>query len=122
MNMYNDVVTFIEACDQKPSEENSKLYSNLITEEFTEFTEAYEQNDEVEMLDACMDMIWVILGFCHMKGYNVDGAWSEVRKTNLSKIDANTGKVIRRSDGKILKPEGWKEPNFSDFINKDLKV
>lgn len=122
MNMYNDVVTFIEACEQKPSDDTFKLYSNLITEEFQEFTEAYEQNDEVEMLDACMDMIWVILGFCHMKGYNVDGAWGEVRKTNLSKIDADTGRVIRRSDGKILKPEGWKEPNFSDFINKDLKV
>jgi predicted HAD superfamily Cof-like phosphohydrolase len=57
-----------------------------------------------------------------MKGYNINGAWDEVAKTNLSKIDAKTGKVIRRSDGKILKPEGWKEPNFSKFIKKDLKI
>lgn len=122
MSMSLDVLAFLQACDQKPSRENSELYFNLIKEEFEEYNEAHRLNDDVEMLDACMDMIWVILGFCHMKGYNINGAWDEVAKTNLSKIDAKTGKVIRRSDGKILKPEGWKEPNFSKFIKKDLKV
>lgn len=122
MSMSLDVLAFLQACDQKPSSENSELYFNLIKEEFEEYIEAHRLNDDVEMLDACMDMIWVILGFCHMKGYNINGAWDEVAKTNLSKIDAKTGKVIRRSDGKILKPEGWKEPNFSKFIKKDLKV
>lgn len=116
MNMYNDVVKFIEACEQKPSEDTNKLYSRLIEEEFTEFCFAKSQNDEVEQLDACMDMIWVILGFCHMKGYNVEGAWGEVARSNLCKIDSSTGKVIRRHDGKILKPEGWKEPNLKPFI------
>ncbi len=115
-----DVLTFLKACDQNPSKENSELYFNLIKEEFEEYVVAHRLRDEVEMLDACMDMIWVILGFCHMKGYNINGAWDEVCKTNLSKIDANTGKVVRRSDGKILKPEGWKEPNFSKYIKKDL--
>lgn len=122
MSMSLDVLAFLQACDQKPSRENSELYFNLIKEEFEEYIVAHRLNDDVEMLDACMDMIWVILGFCHMKGYNINGAWDEVAKTNLSKIDAKTGKVIRRSDGKILKPEGWKEPNFSKFIKKDLKV
>ena len=120
MSMSLDVLAFLQACDQKPSRENAELYFNLIKEEFEEYIVAHRLKDEVEMLDACMDMIWVILGFCHMKGYNINGAWDEVAKTNLSKIDAKTGKVIRRSDGKILKPEGWKEPNFSKYIKKDL--
>jgi predicted HAD superfamily Cof-like phosphohydrolase len=120
--MYLDVITFVKACEQKSNSENTELYYNLIKEEFEEFRVAHHEKDDVEMLDACMDMIWVILGFCHMKGYNVNGAWDEVCKTNLSKIDANTGKVVRRGDGKILKPEGWKEPDFSKFINKGLKV
>jgi predicted HAD superfamily Cof-like phosphohydrolase len=114
--MQNDVLKFLNACDQKPSKENSELYAKLINEEFNEFIEAYANDDEVEMLDACVDMIWVILGFCHMKGYNIDDAWKEVTDSNLSKIDSKTGKVIRRADGKILKPEGWKEPNFSKFV------
>jgi predicted HAD superfamily Cof-like phosphohydrolase len=63
-----------------------------------------------------MDSIWVILAFCYMKGYDVQGAWDEVLKTNMSKVDPVTGKVKRRSDGKILKPDGWQEPDLSKFI------
>jgi predicted HAD superfamily Cof-like phosphohydrolase len=63
-----------------------------------------------------MDMIWVILGYCYMKGYNVEGAWKEVANSNLSKIDPVTGKVKKRDDGKVLKPEGWKPPQLELFV------
>lgn len=114
--MHLDVLTFLNACDQKPSEYNVELYRKLIEEEYDEFFAACRDKDEVEQLDACMDMIWVILGYCHMKGWDILGAWSEVSKTNLSKIDSVTGKVRRREDGKILKPEGWQEPDFSKYV------
>lgn len=116
MNMYKDVFKFIEACDQTPSEETFKLYTKLIEEEFNEFMVADLQNDDVERLDACMDMIWVILGYCYVKGYHVEGAWQEVARSNLCKIDSETGKVIKRDDGKILKPEGWKQPKLNRFV------
>jgi predicted HAD superfamily Cof-like phosphohydrolase len=51
-----------------------------------------------------------------MKGYNVAGAWDEVVRTNMAKVDPVTGKVRRREDGKILKPEGWHPPDMSKFI------
>ena len=111
--MYNDVKTFIEACDQETNSTNGDLYANLVTEEFEEFWQA--END-VERLDACMDLIWVILGYCYMRGYNIDGAWAEVARSNLSKIDATTGKVIKREDGKVLKPEGWTPPQLELFV------
>jgi predicted HAD superfamily Cof-like phosphohydrolase len=114
--MYNDVVNFIDACDQKPSDDTFKLYSKLIEEEFQEFNVAFDQEDNVEQLDACMDMIWVILGYCYLKGYNVDGAWNEVARSNLCKIDPITLKVFKRDDGKILKPEHWTPPNLTSFI------
>ena len=114
--MYNDVVKFIEACDQEKTNENSGLYANLIKEEVEEFFVSCRDNDEVEQLDACMDMIWVILGYCHMRGWNVEGAWNEVARSNLSKIDPTTGKVIKREDGKVLKPEGWTPPNLAPFV------
>jgi hypothetical protein len=114
--MYNDVKTFIEACDQERSPKNAGLYASLITEEYKEFIEACNNNDEVEALDACMDLIWVTLGFCIMKGYNVDGAWKEVARSNLCKIDSNTGKVIKREDGKVMKPEGWTPPQLEQFV------
>jgi predicted HAD superfamily Cof-like phosphohydrolase len=118
MGMPLDVKMFLSACDQKPSMENAYLYKKLIEEEYQEYQEAVRIVDEVESLDACMDMIWVILGFCHMKGYDICGAWDEVVKTNMAKVDPVTGKVRRREDGKILKPEGWKPPDMSKFIKK----
>ena len=116
MNMALDVQLFQTACDQTPSEENAILYHKLMNEEFNEFLKAYQDKDEVEQLDACMDLIWVTLGYCHMKGYDIRGAWNEVTTSNLWKIDASTGKVIRREDGKILKPEGWTPPDLTKFI------
>lgn len=114
--MYNDVVKFIEACDQDRSEDNQCLYANLIQEEYEEFISAIHAEDDIEQLDACMDMIWVILGYCYMKGYNVKGAWDEVARSNLSKINPETGKVIKRQDGKVLKPDGWTPPQLEQFI------
>ena len=114
--MYNDVVKFIEACDQPKTPENAKLYDKLIREEFDEYVGAMLSKDEVETLDACMDMIWVILGFCHMKGYDVAGAWNEVARSNLAKINPETGKVNKREDGKVLKPEGWTPPQLQQFV------
>ena len=114
--MYNDVVKFIEACDQERNEKNTLLYADLIKEEYTEFWDAEAVSDEVEQLDACMDMIWVILGYCYMKGWNVHGAWNEVATSNLWKIDPKTGKVNKREDGKVLKPEGWTPPQLEQFI------
>lgn len=113
IDMYLNVRTFIMACDQDQSTENSILYHNLIKEEYSEYVNA---QDDVEELDACMDMIWVILGYCYMKGFDVDGAWKEVARSNLAKIDSMTGKVIKREDGKVLKPEGWTPPQLKQFV------
>lgn len=114
--MYNDVVKFIEACEQNKSEENAALYQKLIREEFDEFVRDYFAGDEVGQLDGCMDLIWVTLGYCYMKGFDVKGAWDEVARSNLSKIDSVTGKVIKRNDGKVLKPEGWTPPDLKPFV------
>jgi hypothetical protein len=38
--------------------------------------------------------------------------------TNFAKIDPTTGKVIKREDGKVLKPKGWLAPQLSQFIDK----
>jgi predicted HAD superfamily Cof-like phosphohydrolase len=50
-------------------------------------------------------------------GANGEGAWNEVMRTNFAKIDKETGKVRKREDGKVLKPEGWTPPNLGRFLN-----
>lgn len=114
--MYNDVVKFIEACEQERNDKNVELYQKLIREEFDEFVRDYFAGDNEGQLDGCMDMIWVILGYCYMKGYDVQGAWDEVARSNLAKIDETTGKVIKNKFGKVMKPEGWTPPNLKPFV------
>jgi predicted HAD superfamily Cof-like phosphohydrolase len=122
MNPFKDVETFLNAVGQNPppftttESPTSMLYKKLIQEEVAEFWEAEAACDDTEMLDACFDMIWVIVGYARSRGWDMDAAWVEGAKSNLSKIDPNTGLVRRREDGKILKPEGWKEPDFAQFV------
>lgn len=119
---FTDVEVFLQACGQKhsnfPTGHNdlSNLYKKLILEEYTEFIEACMDEDDAEQLDACFDMMWVIIGYMKARGWDCEAAWDEGAKSNLSKIDPTTGKVIRREDGKILKPEGWKPPDFKKFV------
>jgi predicted HAD superfamily Cof-like phosphohydrolase len=121
---FTDVEVFLQACGQQhantPVGHNdlSNLYLKLIEEEYTEFQQALNDNDDAEQLDACFDMMWVIIGYMKARGWDCEAAWDEGARSNLIKIDPTTGKVIRREDGKILKPEGWKPPNFAKFVQK----
>lgn len=119
--MQNDVKSFMIAAGQTVyinNEDQHNLYLTLIDEEYNEFMEACKENDSVEALDACMDMIWVILGFCHSSGFNIEDAWKEVARSNLSKINKETGKVLKRPDGKVIKPSDWSPPNLTSYVLK----
>ena len=108
----------MRACDQSVGEINEKqyaLYKSLIKEEYTELVEA---KDRVEELDALVDILVVTIGAIHSMGADAEGAWKEVMRTNLAKIDAETGKVRKREDGKVLKPEGWTAPNLRPYVRE----
>jgi predicted HAD superfamily Cof-like phosphohydrolase len=119
--VFRDVQVFMNAAEQTTTQDNqtqAELYKKLIKEEYDEFCEAEALSDEVEEIDACFDMMWVIVGYMLSKGYDVDGIWDEGALSNLKKIDKETRKVLKREDGKVLKPEGWKPPDFSRFAAK----
>ena len=119
--VFTDVSVFLNAVGQNvPSKpigatSQSDLYKKLIDEEYHEFLEAFYTKDTTEEIDACFDMIWVIVGYMKSRGWDCENVWDEGAKSNLSKIDPATGLVRRREDGKILKPEGWQPPDFSKF-------
>jgi predicted HAD superfamily Cof-like phosphohydrolase len=120
VNPFTDQEKFMNACDQTTGgaidEEQYALYRNLIAEEVEELHEAVAANDRVEQLDALIDILVVTIGALHSMGADAEGAWKEVLQTNLAKIDPATGKVIKREDGKVLKPEGWTAPNLASFL------
>jgi predicted HAD superfamily Cof-like phosphohydrolase len=119
--VFTDVHVFMTAAGQtatQNNEEQSILYHRLITEEYNEFCAARLDNDDVETIDACFDMMWVIVGYMLSRGWDCGRIWDEGALSNLKKIDTKTRKVIKREDGKILKPEGWQPPDFSKFVKK----
>lgn len=118
MNPFADQTMFMEACDQTVgtyNEDQFKLYTSLIKEEFEELNTA---TTPVDQLDALIDIIVVTVGAIHSLGVDAEGSWKEVMNTNFAKIDWKTKKVIRRDDGKILKPAGWKPPELEQFLRK----
>jgi len=115
-NPFKDQERFMTACDQTVGEVNYQqkmLYFKLIEEEFNELKAA---DSSVEELDALIDILVVTIGAIHSMGADGEGAWNEVMRTNFAKIDPVTGKVRKREDGKVLKPEGWQPPNLKPFV------
>lgn len=93
------------------------MYLDLIKEEMSELQEAVDAGDQIEVLDALIDILVVTIGAGNSMGADVEGAWVEVMNTNFAKIDPETGKVRKREDGKVLKPEGWRPPQLEQFLN-----
>ena len=116
MNPFKDIDTFQTACDQEPSKENYNMYLGLIDEEYQELQDALGADDKVEQLDALVDILVVTMGAIRSGGFDGEGAWKEVMDTNFAKIDPETGKVRKREDGKVLKPEGWTPPDLSPYV------
>ena len=115
-NPIKDVDTFATACDQAPSEANYEMYLDLIDEEYIELQKALRKHDTVEQLDALVDILVVTMGAIRAAGWDSEAAWNEVMRTNFAKVDPTTGKVIKRADGKVLKPEGWTAPQLAQFV------
>ena len=111
----------MRACDQTVSGYNKEqygLYLGLIEEEYAELGQALEDENKLEQLDALVDILVVTIGAIHSAGFDAEGAWKEVMRTNFAKIDKDTGKVRKRDDGKVLKPTGWQPPNLTQYLNE----
>lgn len=119
MDSRNDVKTFMEACDQNGNDfgPQANLYMNLVMEEYKELILAFGNRDMVEIADACADLKWVIEGLEHTLQIPQQAVWDEVARSNLAKISDN-GKVLKRQDGKVLKPEGWTPPDIKSILRK----
>ena len=117
MNPFKDQEKFMLACDQSVTGDQAQfdMYINLIEEEFKELQDA---DNDVDTLDALIDILVVTIGAIHSMGANAEGAWKEVMATNFAKIDRDTGKVRKREDGKVLKPVGWTPPDLKPYLKK----
>lgn len=121
MKIQDDVEDFMMAANQ-PVRHNTSypsygehpaqeiLYVDLITEEYKELVEAFNDKDVIETADAICDLIWVLSGLASTLGIPVEACWNEVRDSNRSKVVE--GRLIKNNDGKVMKPEGYFKPNL----------
>jgi predicted HAD superfamily Cof-like phosphohydrolase len=124
-NPFLDQEKFMTACDQSVDRGNTNqfnMYLKLIEEEAEELNQAIISKDRVETLDALIDIVVVTIGAIHSMGADAEGAWNEVMRTNFAKIDPETGKVRKREDGKVLKPEGWTPPDLKPYLSKENRI
>ena len=123
-NMFQEVKKFQTAVGQNVSEvpefpdENERvLRRKLLSEEVEEYFEGEEKDDLENVAKELADIIYIVCGTAASYGIPLDRVFNEVHRSNMEKLV--DGKVVRRDDGKILKPEGWTAPDIKSVLYGD---
>ena len=122
MSNFDDVKTFMQTFGQEvkikaefPKKKIVKLRYDLIKEELNELHNAIETKNLKEIADALTDILYVTYGAGHAYGIDLDKCFSEVQRSNMSKLDED-GKPIYNEKGKVMKGPKYFEPNLKQFI------
>ena len=122
-NFYTDVRDFHIAFSQPvgdkphlPVDKERTLRKTLLHEEMNEYFAAERIDDIVEIADALADIIYIACGTAVSYGIPLDKVFEEVHRSNMAKLV--DGKPLKREDGKVIKPEGWKPPDIAGVLEK----
>lgn len=99
-----------------PDDDQRALRRKLLAEEFKEYMDAEDQNDLAEIAKELSDVIYIAYGTAVAYGIPMDAVFDEVHRSNMAKLGPD-GKVIRRDDGKVLKPQGWTKPDIGAIVD-----
>lgn len=121
-NFFKQYQQFAEACNIHQGDINGSLNlpnlilaKRLIEEEYGEeflaawakFIHSPSMENRIEIADAIADTIYVLCQLAHVADIPLDRVFEAVHANNMTKIMPD-GKVHKRDDGKILKPDGFK--------------
>ena len=98
--------------------EKNKLRFNLMVEENSEYLEAADNGDLVEVADALGDMLYILCGTIIEHGLQdkIEDVFNEIQRSNMSKLGED-GLPIFRKDGKVLKGPNYFKPNILKILN-----
>ena len=101
------------------STKEANLRYELMAEENKEYFAACINKDKVEILDACVDMLYILSGTINSNGLQdlIEPAFNLVHLNNMTKVGTD-GKVLRNPNGKILKPEGFKPVDLKQLFKQ----
>lgn len=102
-------------------EQSEELLFDLFDEEHRELewtiTEYFHGNEDLhELLKEFLDVVWTGTAYFKKMGIDVDTAFDELARSNFSKL--TDGNLVRRDDGKVLKPHSYSPPRFA--IKEDV--
>ena len=103
------------------------MWQTMLQEEWQEFMIALQDYRQLPQADAAgqtrlraelaaegVDVLNVLIGLLLSQGLPLEEMFAAIHAANLAKcVD---GKVVRREDGKILKPEGWQPADKEGVI------
>jgi phosphoribosyl-ATP pyrophosphohydrolase len=124
---------FMNACGQKahttPTFNKTlvAMWTTLVGEEFDELIDSIniaglddnDRNYPANMANVCaeaVDLVYVTMGLMNAMGLPFNEMFEAIHDANMDKVV--DGKVIRREDGKILKPKGWMPADKLSVINE----
>lgn len=112
---YDKVKEFRDRFNAKP---NFSLGFELIKEEFDEVDEQVQwgtPETTPSLVKELVDLLYVTYSALADLGVNVDKAFAEVHRSNMSKLGED-GKPIYREDGKVLKGPNYSPANLKDLV------
>lgn len=99
-----------------PDANERSLRMRLMSEEHKEYNEAEQNNDITNLAVELADIIYIACGTAVSYGIPLDEVFEAIHAANMNKLI--DGKVIRREDGKIKKPDGWQPADISSILNR----
>ncbi|TDR82830.1 phosphoribosyl-ATP pyrophosphohydrolase [Paludibacterium purpuratum] len=109
--------------------ENLAMWETMLSEEWQEFQQAladYKAQDPADTAQSTrlmaeltaegVDVLNVLVGLLLSQGMPVEAMTRAIHEANLKKcVD---GQVVRRADGKVLKPPGWQPADKEGVIRQ----
>ena len=113
-----DIPYNTEPTNLEPKEVDLRF--SLMFEENQEYHVGAYKKDLVETADALGDKLYILLGTIVAHGMQdvIVDVFNEIHRSNMTKLEPD-GKVRRREDGKILKPETYERPNLKQFFKDE---
>ena len=93
------------------------MRQTILQEEVDELYIADQKEDIIEVADAIVDCIYILIGTAVQCGLGdvLEKCFEEVHRSNMSKLDEQ-GKPIYRADGKVLKGNLYSPPDLKSIL------
>lgn len=114
------------ACTVNPDAESRDLFMKAALEsrdKCNKFQSTYDTDVKriAAQFDALVDAWYYSLNVAANHGTNMSSIFDLVHQANMAKRDPVTGTFLKReSDGKIIKPAGWKSPDIEAEVQRQI--